>query len=204
MYKTVWPWMAGAAALAAAGCASGNKESGSGTAPMVIIEPAPGGAQREAAPITLRTGDPAPPLSIEQWLKGEPVNAFERGKVYVVEFWATWCPPCVAAIPHLNIMQKDHPSVVVIGIAGSERRPAPGQPDTRVERLQAFIAERGDGMNYRVAYDEDRSMPRTWMEPAGEGGIPCVFIVGGDGKIAWIGHPNAMEKHLKSAIAAAK
>ena len=59
-------------------------------------------------------------------------------------------------------------------------------------------------MDYRVAFDEDRSMPRTWMEPAGETGIPCVFIVGGDGKITWIGHPNAMDRHLAAAVAASK
>lgn len=194
----------GAAALAATGCADGGKKTDGGTAPMAKIQAGPTTAQREARPITLKAGDPAPPLSIEQWLRGEPVNGFEKGKVYVVEFWATWCTPCVANIPHLNQTQKDHPGIVVIGVAGSERRPAAGQPDTRVEKLNAFIAARGDGMNYRVAYDEDRSMPRAWMEPAGEGGIPCVFIVGGDGKIAWIGHPVAMDKHLEAAIAAAK
>ena len=39
---------------------------------------------------SLDIGSKAPPLSAEQWLKGEPVQAFEPGKVYVVEFWATW------------------------------------------------------------------------------------------------------------------
>jgi len=193
--------LAGLVALTA-GCAQQKQADGT---QMAKIQAAPGGGQaREATPITLKAGDPAPALSIEQWLKGSPVASIERGKVYVVEFWATWCTPCVANIPHLNGIQAKHPEVVVIGVAGSERRPAEGQPDTRVEKLNDFIAKRGDGMNYRVAYDDDRSMPKAWMEPAGQNGIPCVFIVGRDGKIAWIGHPVAMDKHLESAIAAAK
>lgn len=196
--------LTGCAMTFAAGCA-GEKKKETGTAPMAKIQAAPGGGEpREAVPVTLRAGDAAPALSIEQWLKGAPVTGFEKGTVYVVEFWATWCPPCVANIPHLNDIQAKNPGVVVIGVAGSERRPAQGQPDTRVEKLNAFIAQRGEGMSYRVAYDEDRSMPKTWMEPAGENGIPCVFIVGGDGRIAWIGHPVAMDKHLEQAIAAAK
>jgi thiol-disulfide isomerase/thioredoxin len=185
----------------AAGCAS-EKKSDNGSVPMAKIQAAPGGGAGETAPVTLKAGDAAPALSIEQWLKGSPVSAFESGKVYVVEFWATWCPPCVASIPHLTEIQAKHPEIVVIGVAGSERRPADGQPDTRVEKLNAFIAQRGEGMTYRVAYDEDRSMPKSWMEPAGQGGIPCTFIVGRDGKIAWIGHPVAMDKHLDAAIAA--
>ncbi len=191
--------------LMAAGCA-GNKQKGQeGAVPMAKIERAPGGDQaREAAPVTLKTGDAAPALSIEQWLQGSPVSGFEAGKVYVVEFWATWCPPCVAAIPHLNEVQSQHPDIVVIGVAGSERRPAAGQPDTRVDKLKEFIAKRGEGMSYRVAYDDDRSMPKAWMEPAGQGGIPCTFIVGRDGKIAWIGHPVAMDKPLAAAIRAAR
>lgn len=201
MNKLFAPTLIGLIALAA-GCAQQKPSDGT---QMAKIQAAPGGGEaREATPVTLKAGDVAPALSIEQWLKGSPVDSFERGKVYVVEFWATWCSPCVANIPHLNSIQAKHPEVVVIGVAGSERRPAEGQPDTRIEKLNDFIAKRGDGMNYRVAYDDDRSMPKAWMEPAGQNGIPCVFIVGGDGKIAWIGHPVAMDKHLDTAIAAAR
>lgn len=194
----------GSAIIFAMGCAS-NKGNDTGSAPIAKIQAAPGGGTAsEREPVTLKAGDAAPALSIEQWLKGSPVTGFDPGKVYVVEFWATWCPPCVANIPHLNDTQAKHPEIVVIGVAGSERRPSDGQPDTRVEKLNEFMAKRGDGMNYRVGYDDDRSMPKAWMEPAGQNGIPCVFIVGGDGRIAWIGHPVAMDKYLEQAIAAAK
>ncbi len=39
---------------------------------------------------TLHIGDPAPPIKVQTWLRGEPITQFEKGKVYVVEFWASW------------------------------------------------------------------------------------------------------------------
>ena len=69
---------------------------------------APATAPATQPAVTLHIGDPAPPLGPGRWLKGEPVSAFEPGKVYVVEFWATWCGPCIAAIPHISDLQKQH------------------------------------------------------------------------------------------------
>ena len=56
----------------------------------------------------LKVGDPAPPIKVGEWVKGDSVAGFEPGKVYVMEFWATWCPPCVAAIPHISELQAKY------------------------------------------------------------------------------------------------
>src|ERR1700744_5719893 len=53
-------------------------------------------------------GDPAPPLRVKEWIKGTPVENFEKGRVYVVEFWATWCAPCRAAMPHLSSLASKY------------------------------------------------------------------------------------------------
>jgi thiol-disulfide isomerase/thioredoxin len=147
---------------------------------------------------TLKPGDPAPPLKVAKWVKGEPVKELEKGKVYVLECWATWCGPCDGAIPHVTELQKKFKDkgLIVIGMNVWENDDAAVEP---------FVKKMGDKMDYRVAMDDksggDRGkMAETWMAAAGQNGIPCSFIVDRDTKIAWIGHPMQMEKVLQKVI----
>ncbi len=165
-----------------------------GTVPPAKIQPAvkQPGADKQAE-VTLKVGDKAPALTVDKWVKGKDVKGFEKGKVYIVEFWATWCKPCRDSIPHLTQTQHDYKDITVIGIAASESKPKDGDADKRLEGLEKFVKEQGDKMDYRVAYDSKRAMSDTWMTPAGQNGIPCAFIVDGEGKIAYIGHPMEMD-----------
>src|ERR1700761_1889608 len=56
----------------------------------------------------LKVGDPAPPLRASKWLQGAEVKEFAAGKTYVVEFWATWCGPCIVMMPHLSELQHQY------------------------------------------------------------------------------------------------
>ena len=148
----------------------------------------------------LSIGDSAPPITVSKWVKGEKVDALDKGQTYVVEFWATWCGPCRATIPHLTELQKKYKGVSFIGVSVWESDPKAVEP---------FVKEMGDKMDYRVAMDDvaadakanEGKMANAWMKAAEEGGIPTAFIVGKDGKIAWIGHPMAMDEPLAKIVA---
>lgn len=141
-------------------------------------------------------GSKAPKLQVSKFIKGEPVKEFEKGKTYVVEFWATWCGPCIATIPHLTKLQKQYKDVTFIGVAIFEKDQ---------DAVDEFVEKMGDKMDYRVALDsvaedaspDDGAMAKNWMEPAGLQGIPAAFIVNGDGLIAWIGHPGEIDDPLE-------
>ncbi len=148
---------------------------------------------------SLGIGDGAPKLEVKEFVKGEPVKAFEPGKNYVVEFWATWCGPCRVSIPHLTELQKKHPEVTFIGVSIWEQDQAGVKP---------FVEQMGEKMKYRVAMDAvpeakdgEGAMAQSWMKAAGRNGIPSAFIVNKDGKIAWIGHPMQMDKPLEQIVA---
>ncbi len=153
-----------------------------------------------ADPAPLTVGSPAPALKASRWLKGKPVSTFEKGKVYVVEFWATWCGPCRQTIPHLTAMAKKFEGkATFVGMSVWER----GEDSVKLEAaVDAFVKEMGDKMAYNVARDTaDGHMAKSWMQAANQNGIPAAFIIDPEGRIAWIGHPMAgLEKTLENVI----
>jgi len=148
----------------------------------------------------LSVGDPAPKLHVKKFVKGTPVTAFEKGKIYVVEFWATWCGPCRESIPHLTEMAKKNKDVTFVGVSVWEKDQSLVDP---------FVKQMGDKMDYHVAMDavpagatgNEGAMATTWMTAAEQNGIPTAFVINKDSKVAWIGHPMSMEAPLTKIIA---
>jgi thiol-disulfide isomerase/thioredoxin len=139
-------------------------------------------------------GDKAPALQIKEWVKGAAVDlaSGDGKKAYVVEFWATWCPPCRASIPHLTEMQKKFKDkVTFIGVSDE---PAP--------TVRKFVERMGDKMDYAVAVDDNRQTSARYMGAFGIGGIPHAFVVDASGAIVWHGHPmSELEQVLERVVA---
>lgn len=159
--------------------------------------PAKAPAKTEAkSEATLKVGDPAPALTIEKWIKGEPVTGFESGRVYVVEFWATWCGPCIASMPHLTHLQKQFKDqgLTIIGVTSAD-------PNNSLKAVEKMVQDKGDVMGYTVAWDKERTTSTAFMKAARQSGIPCSFVVDKAGKIAYIGHPMFLDMVLPETIA---
>lgn len=153
-------------------------------------------AQDEEAPL-LDIGDPAPPLRLRGWVKGEPVERFEKGKVYVLEFWATWCRPCIAAMPHLSVLAGEYRDrVTVLGIDVYESKTA------SLGKIKAFVDSMGRRMDFRVAAEDSDLMVAGWLVGTGEKtqGIPRTFVVDGEGRLAWMGYPTKLEAVLPKIL----
>ena len=133
-------------------------------------------------------GSKAPALDVKTWYKGTPVKGFEPKKLYVVEFWATWCGPCKESIPHLTELAKKDKDVTFIGVSIWE--------DDVDGNIKKFVSDMGEKMDYNVGYSGNKTgMAVSWMKAAEQNGIPAAFVVK-DGEIQWIGHPMEMEKPL--------
>lgn len=151
-----------------------------------------GTTARGEAPPRLKIGDPAPPLRTGAWIQGERITRLEPGKAYLVDFWATWCAPCMASVPHLNALHeafKDR-GLVVIGQNVSERNLA--KVPTAVSKAK---------MAYRIALDDirdskDGRMSETWQQPTGIPWLPLAILVDPNGRVAWIGSPDGITSNL--------
>lgn len=127
----------------------------------------------------------------QTWLQGVPVEHWEKDKVYIFEFWATWCGPCLAAIPHMNgihkqIVQENLPAQL-IGINIRDR--------LKPEQLKEFLAQRNTPPTYSIAVDTDKRTDEHWLKPLKLIGIPFAVAVR-NGDIIWSGHPVRLSAEL--------
>jgi thiol-disulfide isomerase/thioredoxin len=163
---------------------------------------AAGSTRMLATEPTLKVGDPAPKLQTGKWLQGEPVEQFEKGKAYIVEFWATWCGPCRDFAPHLSEIQKKYEQKGLI-VIGQDYR------ESDESLVASFLKSMGDKVTYRIALDDKTrnkkgAMAEAWMTAAGKDGIPTAFLVDTKGFIAWIGHPLEFKQKLIEEVLAGR
>lgn len=153
----------------------------------------------------LGVGSKAPAIDIEHWIQDgngffQQVSTFEAGKVYVVEFWATWCGPCISSMPHLAELQNKYRGrdVQIISVSDEtldEVNDLLAQENAEVGRTFQEITSA-----YSLTTDPDGSVQADYMEGANQQGIPTSFIVGKSGLIEWIGHPMELDEPLEAVV----
>ncbi len=135
-------------------------------------------------------GKDAPDISVRKWLTpNPPTQADLKSRVYVIEFWATWCQPCVKSMPHIMELANTYKDKGVIFIGISQ--------DNSTRAVQKFIRRRK--VNYHIAMDNATSRRFPFAS------IPTAFVINHTGKVSWQSHPldPDFELAITRALAAA-
>jgi len=138
----------------------------------------------------LSLGSPAPKFATDLFLRGPALAGLAPGTVYVIEFSGTECVPCREAIPHLEELQRKYKEVVFLSVFS--------EPADDVRR---YLDGPGKGITLRVVCDPEQALSEAWSVAAAQFGIPHVFVVDGEGKIAWIGSPGDLDESLARVVA---
>jgi len=133
-------------------------------------------------------GKPMPALNVTGWVNGEVTPEQMKGKVVIVDFYATWCGPCMAAIPHNNEMLKTYKDkgLLIVGVCTSSR----GQ-----EKMDQTVKDRS--IEYPSARDPQLKSQKDWAVQY----YPTYAIVDRKGIVRAIGlQPDNVEKVVKKLL----
>jgi len=144
-----------------------------------------------------KIGDKAPAVKVAEWIASKPpMLPGEKGAekhVFVVEFWATWCGPCLRSIPHLAELHTKHEKdgLVILGISNEE-----------AEDVKKFIEKKKMNMPYFVGLDDEMGTNEAYMKDVR--GIPHCYVVDKSNTIIWQGNPldtAALDHVVKEVLA---
>jgi thiol-disulfide isomerase/thioredoxin len=148
---------------------------------------------KEIPPYALKRGDPAPPLGFEFVVQGPHLTDVNwqnlRGKVVILDFWGTWCAPCVANIPHLNELVSSNAKKPVQFITVGHENPRKVGWFLKTHRIDGWIG-----------LDTDLSMYRAYTAF----GIPYAVVVDQTGKVAAVLNPKNLTESVIDAVLAGR
>ncbi len=133
-------------------------------------------------------GRPGPAIVVDEWITDAPALG---DRVVVIDFWATWCGPCIASIPHLNELAESFGEQAAFVAVTNEPRPQFEEGFTRIE-----AATGGFAPAVGVALDPVGRMMRS----VGVRGIPHALVMSRDGIVRWQGSPRDLDAGTLAAI----
>ena len=134
-------------------------------------------------------GKPMPALDPSEWINGEVKPADMKGKVVIVDFYATWCGPCMAAIPHNNELLNNYKDkgLIIVGICASGR----GK-----EKMSSVVKDKG--IQYPTARDAKLKAEKAWQVHY----YPTYALVDRKGIVRVVGlQPKNVENVVKKLLA---
>lgn len=138
-------------------------------------------------------GDIAPDFTVKLYGKTGEFNLYaHRGKVTIVNFWATWCTPCVEEIPHFGELAKNHPELNVVAVHGL----------SSVD-IEKYIKRKGWTEYEKLIFAQDNLDGEKCLSFAalgGRDGWPITVIVDKDGKIIYRGSSFASYEQLETLV----
>src|SRR5262245_62948194 len=158
------------------------------SSPQPVAPPQPVATRRPAAPARVDlVGKDAIAFELQD-LDGNRVDLQSlKGKVALLDFWASWCGPCVRELPHIEKLHRDFKDrgLVVLGVNNEE-----------ADVARAFVKNKG--YTFTSLVDEGREVAMKY----GVSGIPHVFVIGREGKVKWhaLGYGPGGEIDLRSAV----
>ena len=140
-------------------------------------------------------GEVAPPLSVKEWIQGQPIQIKPGTNLYLLEIWTSWSEASRASITNLNALQRafGDRGLIVLGIS-----------DEPVDKVREFVQKTGTNIGYAIAVDDQRRTGLNYMRPIDQQAVPYAFLIGTNGTVVWHGHPLADLRPVLEQVAAGR
>ena len=121
----------------------------------------------------IERGDSAPSFRLPRYGGGSVLLEDLRGKVVLLNFWATWCVPCAAEMPSLTKLARQYESKGLVFLAANH-----DEPETAQEQVGLFIAHIAPDLGRSVVFADERTIMNYAIED-----LPTTYFIGRDGRI---------------------